>query len=62
MRAKVTVRAKRAQVNSVFLVQLRKKGGADFPNWNIGKMAWRRVIFALDGGNFVPAKRSGKIW
>jgi len=30
MKAKVTVRAKRALVNSVFLVQLRKKVAADF--------------------------------
>jgi hypothetical protein len=30
MRTKVTVRAKRARVNSVFLVQLRKKVRTDF--------------------------------
>ena len=30
MKAKETVRAKRARVNSVFLVQLRKRVGADF--------------------------------
>jgi hypothetical protein len=30
MRAKVTVRANGARVNSVFLVQLRKKMAADF--------------------------------
>jgi hypothetical protein len=33
VRAKVTVRAKRVRVNSVFLVQVRKNQGGDFPDW-----------------------------
>jgi len=34
--------------------------GADFPNWNTWKIAWRRAIFTMDGGNFLSTKRRGK--
>jgi hypothetical protein len=49
MKAKLTVRAKRARVNSVFLVQLRKKAVTDFPG--LGRISRRKrsEIAALDG-------------
>jgi hypothetical protein len=49
MKAKLTVRAKRARVNSVFLVQLRKKAVVDFPGLERISRQKRSEIAALDG-------------
>jgi len=45
MKAKVTVRAKRARVNSVFLVQLRKNAAPDFRGWTRMKQRLRDGSF-----------------
>jgi hypothetical protein len=66
MRAKVTVRVKRARVNSVFLVQLRKKPGADFRGSTWVKQRLSDVsLHPLNRGSFgvdamAPAK-SGRV-
>jgi hypothetical protein len=52
VRTRLTVRAKRALVNSVFLVQLRKKAGEGLAGLHASGSVEKRVSVAMNGAVF----------